>query len=157
METRAIIAAVLMAAVFIVYQVFFLPTGPEPTSQQKPAPPVASAPQPPTPRAVAPSSGAPPAAPTPRAPKAPRPLQRLATVDAPLYRAVVSSEGGKLQELTLKYRGEKSMVIIGDLGPAGLLVSPDAGAAAMPVPMTVSAESVAVTPGHAESLALAGE
>src|SRR5207244_11666711 len=90
-------------------------------------------------------------------PAAPRPAQRLTTVDAPLYRAVVSSEGGKLQELTLKYRGEKSMVIIGDLGPAGLLVSPDAGAAAMAVPMTVSAESVAVTPGHAESLALAGE
>ena len=157
METRAIIAAVLMAAVFIVYQVFFLPTGPEPTSQQKPAPPVASAPQPPTPRAVAPSSGAPPAAPTPRAPKAPRPLQRLATVDAPLYRAVVSSEGGKLQELTLKYRGEKPMVIVGDLGPAGLLAAPADGAAAEVVAMSLSSETLTVTGDRLADLVLTGE
>jgi YidC/Oxa1 family membrane protein insertase len=158
METRAIIAAVLMAAVFIVYQVFFLPTGPEPTSQQKPAPPVASAPQPPTPQAVAPPSSAPPpAAPAPRAPKAPRPLQRLATVDAPLYRAVVSSEGGKLQELTLKYRGEKPMVIVGDLGHAGLLVTPADGAPTEVVAMSLSSETLTVTGDRSADLVLTGE
>jgi YidC/Oxa1 family membrane protein insertase len=81
----------------------------------------------------------------------------LTTVNAPLYRAVVSSEGGKLQELTLEYRGERPIVLLGDLGPAGLLVSPDASAAPVPVPMTVSAEKVAVEPGHPETLALAGE
>src|SRR2546425_5316124 len=151
MEKRAILAAVLMAAVFIVYQTFFLPVEP-PAPQKAPAQTAAPAPTPQPAPAPAP---APLVTPPPRGAPGPRPPQRLTTVDAPLYRAVVSSEGGKLQELTLKYRGEKSMVIIGDLGPAGLLVSPDAGAAAMAVPMTVSAESGAATPGHAESLALA--
>ena len=54
-----------------------------------------------------------------------RPPQRTATVDGPLYRAVVSSEGGKLQEWTLKYRGEKPMVAVGEFGPTGLIVGTD--------------------------------
>src|SRR2546426_925701 len=66
METRAIVAAILMAGVFIVYQVFFLPTGPDPASQQKPAPPsVASAPPPPAPQAPSAPTSAPPAVPAP--------------------------------------------------------------------------------------------
>ena len=159
METRAIIAAVLMAAVFIVYQVFFLPTGPEPASQQKPvAPPAAPAPQtPPTPHTAAPAANKPPAAPAPKAPQALRPPQRLATVDAPLYRAVVSSEGGKLQELTLKYRGEKPMVIVGDLGPAGLRASSGDGAAADVVAMTLSTEGITVSGDRPADLVLTGE
>jgi YidC/Oxa1 family membrane protein insertase len=158
METRAIIAAILMAGVFIVYQVFFLPTSPEPTSQQKPsAPPAASAPQTPPPQAAAPSAGKPPAAPAPKATQAARPPQRLATVDAPLYRAVVSSEGGKLQELTLKYRGEKPMVIVGDLGPAGLLASSGDGAASNVVAMNLSTESITVSADRPSDLVLTGE
>jgi YidC/Oxa1 family membrane protein insertase len=157
MEKRVILAVVLWAAVFIVYQIFYpleTPQTPAPqttTATPARAPEPAPAPAPArteTPKA-APSAGT--------APAAPRPPQRLTTVDAPLYRAVVSSEGGKLQELTLKYRGEKPVVMIGDLGPAGLLVSPDGSAAPTPVPMTVSTDKVAVAPGHAESLALAGE
>jgi YidC/Oxa1 family membrane protein insertase len=151
MEKRAILAAVLMAAVFIIYQTFFFPMEPSP---QKPPPQTTTAPPP----AAEPEPAAPPkVTPAPRGVPGPRPPQRLVTVDAPLYRAVVSSEGGKLQELVLKYRGEKPIVIVGELGPSGLLVSPEPSAPVAPVPMTASAESVSVKAGHAESLALAGE
>ncbi len=153
MEKRAILAAVLMAAVFIVYQTFFLPVEP-PTAQRPPAPTAAPAS---TPQPASAPAATPQMTPAPRRAPGTRPPQRLTTVEAPLYRAVVSSEGAKLQELSLKYRGEKPVVIVGDLGPAGLLVSPDANAPAAPVPMTVGAESVSVKPGRAESLALAGE
>jgi YidC/Oxa1 family membrane protein insertase len=156
MEKRAILAAVLMAAVFIVYQTYFFPV--EPPQQKPPAQTTQTEPaRAPAPAPAATPAEAPKAAPPVSVPAAPRPPQRLTTVDAPLYRAVVSSEGGKLQELALKYRGEKPVVMIGDLGPAGLLVSPDPSAAPTPVPMTVSTENVSVTPGRAESLALAGE
>src|SRR5213593_4874473 len=155
MEKRAILAAVLMAAVFIVYQMFFLPVSQESPAPQK-APEKAAAPAPEAP--AAPTAPAPPPGPpAPRGAPKPRPPQRLATVEAPLYRAVVSSEGGKFQELVLKYRGEKPVVIVGDLGPAGLLVSSGPSAPAAPVPMRVGAESVSVKPGGAESLVLAGE
>jgi len=153
MEKRAILAAVLMAAVFIAYQTFFLPV--EPPAPQKP--PTQTAAPTSTPQPVPASAATPQMTPAPRGTPAPRPPQRLTTVEAPLYRAVVSSEGGKFQELSLKYRGEKPVVIVGDLGPAGLLVSSNSGAPAAPVPMTVGAESVSVKPGRAESLALAGE
>ncbi len=155
MEKRAILAAVLMAAVFIAYQTFFLPMGQEAPAPQKPLTQTAaptSTPQP----APAPAA-TPQMTPAPRGAPAPRPPQRLTTVEAPLYRAVVSSEGGKFQELSLKYRGEKPVVIVGDLGPAGLLVSSGSSAPAAPVPMTMGAESVSVKPGRAESLVLAGE
>ena len=151
MEKRVILAVVLWAAVFIVYQVLYPPEAPQQkppaqTAQTEPA----RAPEPAPPAPAAPAV-APKAAPPVSAPAAPRPPQRLTTVNAPLYRAVVSSEGGKLQELTLEYRGERPIVLLGDLGPAGLLVSPDASAAPAPVPMAVSAEKVAVEPGHPET------
>src|SRR5207253_4914800 len=53
-----------------------------------------------------------------------RPPQRTVPVESPLYHAIVSSEGGKLQEWTLHYRGEKPLVIVGELGPRGLMVTP---------------------------------
>src|SRR5437870_9770302 len=121
MEKRAILAAVLMGAVFIVYQTFFFPEAPVAPKPPAPAATQPIAPAPPVPSAPA----AAPAVPGARAPQSPRPLQRLATVETPLYRDVVSSEGGKLQELVLRYRGEKPMVIVGDLGPQGLLLSAD--------------------------------
>jgi len=156
MEKRAILAAVLMAAVFIIYQTYFFPV--EPPQPKPPAQTTQTeSARVPEPAPAAAPAVAPKAAPPVSAPPAPRPPQRLTTVKAPLYRAVVSSEGGKLQELTLEYRGERPIVLIGDLGPAGLLVSPDASAAPAPVPMTMSTENVAVTPGHTETLALAGE
>src|SRR5688500_6005504 len=142
MEKRAILAAVLMGAVFLLGQLFLFPTPPAtpPVEQVAPAPQSAEAPatkkETPAPTPAAP-------VPTPAAPRE-RPPQRLATVETPLYRAVVSSEGGKLQELLLKYRGDKPLVMVGDLGPKGLVVGRP-GRPAEPVPMTLSSESVKVT------------
>jgi len=155
MEKRAILAAVLMAAVFIVYQTFFLPESPAPEK-----PPAQTAPAPPAP--AAPGPAAPSATPAPIPVAAPRaaalrPPQRLTTVETPLYRAVVSSESSKLQDFTLKYRGDKPMVVVGDLGPAGLLFSPGPNAPPVPVSMTPSAETLAAKPGKAETLTLDGE
>jgi len=44
-------------------------------------------------------------------------------VDGPPYRAVISSEGAKLLEWTLKYRGEKPMIVVGEFGSGGLLMA----------------------------------
>ncbi len=141
-----------MAAVFIVYQTFFFPEAPAP-----PKTPAPTATQPAAPTAPAPSAApTATAAPAARAPQAPRPPQRLATVETPLYRAVVSSEGGKLQELVLRYRGEKPMVIVGDLGPQGLLLSPDGNGPGDVVSMSFDKEAVTATDKPAE-LVLTGE
>jgi YidC/Oxa1 family membrane protein insertase len=143
MEKRAILAAVLMAAVFIVYQMFFFPEPPPQKPPEKPAAQTTSQPAPaPTPAPSAPAAAA--AAPAPSS-QAPRPLQRLVTVESPLYRAVVSSEGGKLQELELRYRGNKPMVIVGDLGPGGLQIAPDASSPAEVVPMTIDKDKLVLT------------
>lgn len=150
MEKRAILAAVLMAALLMIYQTFFLPSEPpkappatQPGTAQAPPP----APEPagsPRPEAPAPSP-APPVAPEPRTtPGGPRPPQRLATVEAPRYRAVVSSEGGKLQEFVLKYRGDKPMVVLGDLGPGGLVLQ--SGESRAVVPMELNRESLTLGP-----------
>jgi len=161
MERRTLLAMViamgLLALNFWVMDRFF----PSPPPQKVASPPPArETPAPPPAPATPPPAALPPVAATPgpaaAPPVAPRPPQRLASVETPLYRAVVSSEGGKLQELTLNYRGEKSLVIVGDLGPAGLVVG-DAGAVGEPVAMTLSAETLAVGPRQAESLVLAGE
>lgn len=153
MERRAILAAVLMAALLIAYQTFFLVPSEQPAPDQapQPAPPV-----------VAPSSPAPPAASpapaqdvTPRPPTGPRPPQRLAKIESPLYRAVVSSEGGKLQEFTLHYRGDKPMVVLGELGPAGLII--ESGGTREVVPLELGAERMNLSPGQAANdLALTG-
>ena len=143
MEKRAFLAVALMAAVLILYQTFLAPPPTEtpPASQQpqtaeKPAAPPAAP-------ATKPAETAPLVAPT--TPVEPRPPQRLARVTSPLYEAVISSEGGKIQEFTLKYRGEKPMVIVGDLGPAGLVIGPADGATASVVPLQLSAEALSVT------------
>jgi len=149
MEKRALLAAVLMAALLVAYQMFFFPTPRETPAPKRPA-------QIPTPATPPPAPAAAPAPVTPLA-AAPRPPQRLAVVETPMYNAVVSSEGGKLQELVLKYRGAKPMVIVGDLGPAGLLVSAD-GQSPSVVPMTLSAERITLGPGRStQDLVLTGE
>jgi YidC/Oxa1 family membrane protein insertase len=138
-EKRAILAALLMAVVFIVGQ--YLMPAPEPPAPQSqtpstpggPAPKTAQAPEP---AKTAPPSPAPPVAPVRPQPPGPRPPQRVVVVETPLYRAAISSEGGKLQALTLKYRGEKPMVVLGDLGPAGLVVGPQGQTE--PLPMEIS-------------------
>jgi len=152
MEKRAIIAAVLMAALLVVYQMFFLPTSQEAPAPKAPAQTVTPATPLPAPPLPVPAAAA-----IPRAP-GPRPLQRLAAVETPLYDAVVSSEGGKLQAFVLKYRGEKPMVVVGDLGPAGLLISADASRPLDVVPMAFSTERIAVGAERpAQDLVLTGE
>jgi YidC/Oxa1 family membrane protein insertase len=126
-EKRAILAALLMAVVFIVGQ--YLMPAPEPPAPQSQSPSTPGAPAPKTAQAPEPAKTAqpspvPPVAPVRPQPPGPRPPQRVVIVETPLYRAAISSEGGKLQALTLKYRGEKPMVVLGDLGPAGLVVGP---------------------------------
>jgi YidC/Oxa1 family membrane protein insertase len=67
-------------------------------------------------------------------------------VDSPLHRAEVSSEGGKLQDWTLHYRGDKPMVIVGELGPRGLIVGQGQAAASAiePLPMAIARDGVRV-------------
>jgi YidC/Oxa1 family membrane protein insertase len=166
MEKRLILAFGLSAAFLFawmwVYESYIAPpparvaeTQQPPTSQpeQAPAAPVKTEPAPERP-VEKPARVAPVAAPETR----PRPPQRTAAVEGPLYRGAVSTEGGKLQEWTLKYRGEKPMVIVGDLGPAGLLVSGRENAAPEAVPMTTQAERVQLGPERpTEDLVLTGD
>jgi YidC/Oxa1 family membrane protein insertase len=134
-----------MAAVLITYQMFFM-------QSHETAPP-ASQNASPTTSQVKPATTPPPAATTAGVPTVPalplpavsdnRPPQRLARVTTPLYNAAISSEGGKLQEMTLTYRGEKPMIIVGELGPAGLVLAPS-GSGGQVVPMDMSADSITV-------------
>ena len=114
MEKRLILATVLMAALLIVYQALFSPA---------PAPPPVKAPPEAKP--------APPGRPLPLPPKVDRPpvvSQRTVSVEGPLFLATVGSDGGKLHEWVLRYRGDKSMIIPGTLGPGGLVLQrPQAG------------------------------
>ena len=144
MEQRAFVAVVLMAAVLILYQAFLVPT-PEAPPGQKPQEQAAKDREPATaaPPAPAPAPAAPPL-PIPATPTGARPPQKITRVSTPLYEAGISSEGGKLQELVLEYRGEKAMVIIGDLGPTGLVIAPDASQPAQVLPMQPSVDTITV-------------
>jgi YidC/Oxa1 family membrane protein insertase len=160
MEKRAILAVGLMLALLVVYQTFFLPhSGPPPP--EKPAAPTEK-PDVPTAPQAGPPTVAPVAPPTP-GPETPRPPQKLVSVEAPLYHGRVSSEGGKLQEWTLKYRGEKPLVVLGEQGPRGLVVVPHGaiGAASQidrgagptstgvaPLPMTMSPDALTLDAGR---------
>ena len=146
MEQRAFIAVVLMAAILIIYQTFFVPTyepAPSPQPAQQQAPKSQQAPAP----AATPQQGAPvtaPALPSPVAPAEARLPQRITRVTTPLYDAAISSEGGKFQEFVLRYRGEKPMVIVGDLGPTGLVIAKPGSPTGQVVSMQPSADAVKV-------------
>jgi YidC/Oxa1 family membrane protein insertase len=113
MEKRAILAAFLMAALLVVYQVLFVkppepkaPTG-SPTAEK---PPIERKVEPPTPLPAVPSKQA-------------APIEaRRATIETPLYRAVVDSKGGGFDVWDLHYRGEKLMVLPGVVSSPGLTV-----------------------------------
>ena len=145
MEQRAFIAVVLMAAILIIYQTFFVPTheptpSPQPAQQQAPKSQQAPAP------AATPQQGAPvtaPALPSPAPAEAKLP-QRITRVTTPLYDTAISSEGGKFQEFVLRYRGEKPMVIVGDLGPTGLVIAKPGSPTGQVVSMQPSADAVKV-------------
>jgi len=143
-EKRAILAAVLMAVVFIVGQ-YLMPAPETPQPNQAPSSPGTSAPKA-TDAPVAnkmPAPTPPPAEPVRQQPTAPRGPERVVQVRTPLYRAAVSSQGGKLQAYTLNYRGEKPMVVVGDLGPAGLVVGPPGHAE--PLPMEIAGGDIELT------------
>src|SRR5262245_6998793 len=174
MEKRVVLAIVLMMAVFFTYiwvqESYFTPSHqadkrstaqPPATTGQSPSdgPQQTKAPEAPAP----PSSQLPAQVPDKKASQkafppvsAPRPAQTTATVETPLYRAVVSSEGGKLQEWTLKYRGDKPMIELGEQGPRGLLLGENGGAE--PVPMVLKPETVVLGPANPTGdLTLTGE
>jgi YidC/Oxa1 family membrane protein insertase len=144
-EQRTFLAVVLMAGVLIVYQFFFAPHEPTPAGNASSSTAAPAETAKPSPAAPTPTT---PVLPTPAAATQSRPPQRLARITSPFYEAAVSSEGGKLQELTLKYRGDKPLVIIGELGPAGLVLAPSANASAQVVPMDIAAERVSLTREH---------
>src|SRR5262245_6081127 len=155
MEKRAILAAVLMAGLLILYQVLFFPSTQEVPPSRPDKPPAQT--QAPREAPPAPTPAPPPAA-VPAPPRErPRLPQRTVVVDGPLYHAVVSSEGGKLQEWNLKYRGSKPMVAVGEFGPSGLQVGSDQRPPEV-VSMEPSAESLALDAKKvAADLVLRGE
>src|SRR5262245_21631196 len=138
MEKRAILAAVLMAALLIIYQTCRGGQGEPPPKPETKAPPTSEAPAPqPTPvPPPARSSDRPPEA----QPPAPRPAQRTARVEGPSFAPAVNSEECKRQELNLRYRGDKAMVVVGSLGPTGLTVG--TGTTREIVPLELQDESV---------------
>jgi len=146
MEKRGILAVGLMLALLVIYQTFFLPQAPPPPSEKPAAPP--------------PSTPAPVRSPAPVSPAPAEPVrlpQTIATVGAPLYRGSVSSEGAKLQEWTLRYRGEKPLVILGELGPTGWIVALRGAPAGPPLAMSISPESLTLeTATSAGELTLSG-
>jgi YidC/Oxa1 family membrane protein insertase len=156
MEQRAFVAVVLMAAILVIYQIFIVPT--QEPSPQNPSPRQEDAPaaaRPGTPPSTVPAGSAP--IPTPAPPSETRTPQRLARVSTPLYETSVSSEGGKFQEFTLNYRGQKPMIIVGDLGPTGLMIGQIGSPTAQVVPMQPSADTLKVGPDQpARDLVLEG-
>jgi YidC/Oxa1 family membrane protein insertase len=143
MEQRAFLAVVLMAAVLILYQIFLVPTQQPSPSAPKPAEQASK----PSPDVPGPSEAqAPVPLPVPARPSQVRAPQTITRVSTPLYESAVSSEGGKLQEFLLRYRGEKPLVTIGELGPTGLVVATGGGETGQVVSMRPSAEAVRAGP-----------
>lgn len=143
-EQRVFLAIVLMGIVWVVYTTYFIPHEAPPARN---ASSTAQAPAPSTPPAApSPAPVTAPLVPTPAAAAESRPPQRLARASSLLYQAAVSSEGGKLQEFTLKYRGEKPLIVIGELGPSGLVLAPSGNTSAQVVPMELGAESITLGP-----------
>ena len=159
MEQRAFIAVVLMAAILIIYQTFLVPThepAPPPQNAQQQAPKTQQAPAPAaTPQPAAAVTA--PALPSPVSPSEAKLPQRITRVTTPLYDTAVSSEGGKFQEFVLRYRGEKPMVIVGDLGPTGLVIAKPGSPTGQVVSMQPSADAVKVGSGQpTQDLVLTG-
>lgn len=137
MEKRAIVAALLMAGLLILYQSFFVHTPDTPPPPQKAEAPTAKAPAPSSPAPAAPVQ--PPAAPVPVPVVAV--TAKTAQVTAPLYKAQVTSRGGELSAWELDYRGIKPMIVPGLLGPLGITVE-RAGQPPRVVDFTLTPESL---------------
>jgi YidC/Oxa1 family membrane protein insertase len=144
MDKRTTLALLLMAALLMIYPAIFMRSGPEQKAAPKTEAPASPA------RAPEPAPSATPSAPavaaSAPAKEAPPVPERIAVVETPLYRAVVSSSGGQSQSWELRYRGQKPMVAPGALGSKGLLVVRP-GQPARPIALTLSSEKVALGPG----------
>jgi YidC/Oxa1 family membrane protein insertase len=153
MEKRAVLAAVLMAGLLMLYQVLFV-KAPDPvpstTAERREGPPAIPVQE--SARGTTPS----PVTAVPRTEVA-AVLDRTALVESPLYRAIVDSRGGRFDDWALHYRGEKPMVVSGELGPRGLsVVRP--GSPAVTVPFTLSPEALRLGPDQLTGeLKLVGE
>ena len=147
MEQRAFLAVALMAAILVIYQIFVVPSHETPPpSQQQPVATQAPTPAPSSPSVASPATPIP--LPVPLAPAETTKPQRLTRITTPLYETSISSEGGKFQEFVLHYRGEKPMVVVGDLGPVGLVVAKPGNQLSQVVAMQPSAESLKVDAGQ---------
>src|SRR5688500_4415066 len=145
MEKRAIIAAMLMAGLLMVYQFLFVqpePRQPPPGAQksEQVAPPGRTEPP-----AEAKSAPVPP----PPVEEGPRPAERKAIVETPLYRAVISSLGGAIERWELHYRGDKPMLRPGVLGSQGLVVLRP-GQGAVQIAFTVDRDSLKLAKGDGQ-------
>src|SRR5881296_545157 len=140
MEKRAIVAALLMAGLLILYQSFFAHTPEPPPPAPKAEVPAATSTAPSATGPVTPSPAA--AAPAP-VPVAAVPLKTV-EVTGPLYKAEVSSHGAELSRWDLDYRGTKPMIVPGLLGPRGITVE-RAGQPPLVVDFTVAAQSLDVS------------
>jgi YidC/Oxa1 family membrane protein insertase len=151
MERRTLLAVLLTMALLIGYTamieyIFPRPTAPPPTETT----PRASQPEPSTPAATAPELVPSPtltaAKAVPRAPDSTQPQPRLIPVETNRYKTVVSTEGGKLQEFVLQYRGDKPLVLTGDAGPSGLILTTRPGSDPVTVPFEARMDGAAAQP-----------
>jgi YidC/Oxa1 family membrane protein insertase len=154
MEKRAIIAAMLMAGLLMVYQFLFMaPEPPRPVPPgNKPEAPVSQGASPATPpQAPVPTTSPPP-------PKeAPRPPERVAVVETPLYKAEVGSNGGEIKAWELRYRGAKPLVLGDLLGSKGVEIG-RAGTPPQPVPFSIEPQALKLSKDTpAGTLTLAGQ
>jgi YidC/Oxa1 family membrane protein insertase len=155
MDKRTTLALLLMAALLMIYPAIFMRSEPEKKPDQKTEAPVSPSPKG---QDAAPTTttGAALAAPVP--PKdAPSVPDRTATIEAPLYRAEVSSLGGQVRSWELHYRGAKPMVAPGFLASRGLSVA-RAGQPSRLLGFALSAEKLTLGPSAPTGdLVLTGE
>ncbi len=120
MEKRAILAAVLMAALLMVYQFLFFKPEPNPATDAQKSEAPGSARQAPAAPAVTGGTPTPPPMPPPR--EVARPADGIAVVVTPLYRAEFGSNGGEMKSWVLSYRGQKPMAVDGLMGSRGIAI-----------------------------------
>ena len=137
MEKRAIVAALLMAGLLILYQTLFVHSPETPPPAPKAEAPAAKAPAPSPPALGRPTPAAAAPVPVPIAAVA----LKTAQVTGPMYKAQVSSHGGDLSAWELDYRGIKPMIVPGLLGPRGITVE-RAGQPPRVVDFTVAPDSL---------------
>lgn len=114
MEKRALLAILLSTALLVLYTYIFAPP-------PEPPPPARTAEAPPPAREVPPA----PLPPPPPVLREPRPAgpAREVSVETPRYRAVFTTDGARVKEWVLKYRGDKPLALPAEALPLELLIS----------------------------------